>query len=83
MTLDFRTHKSLNRHCQLSGLRTVITGTLLGICRVLLMFTIISVWSLNGGMANIGAVTLHATTPDNALLIPAIVTYTLRDLLAG
>ena len=55
---------------------TVNTGTLLGICNVELIFTIISTLSLNGGQAIQGCFEFAATTPDKALLLPATVIQT-------
>ena len=59
---------------QLPGSSTVRTGVLLGICKVELMLTIISVLSENGGQAMVGNSELAPTNPDSALDRPAIVT---------
>ena len=55
------------------GSSIVITGTLLGICKVELIFTIISSLSENGGQAIVTLVEFPATKPDKAFDRPAIV----------
>ena len=72
--IDFYKSKILlTANAKLAVSSTVSTGTSLGICNVELILVNISTLSANGGIAKTGEFTLHATTPDNALLIPAIV----------
>ena len=52
----------------------VRTGVLLGICKVELMFTIISALSAKGGQAKVGNSEFAPTNPESALDLPAIVT---------